>query len=122
CTFPDGLTGELNDMLKCTEQRFYLPHGSMMKLHEINFSANYPSQDMDMNEEVKRLIVREDLASLQDWVNEWGSFITAHQTRPDIVKKWVLNLLLDVEKMIQSLQGDEPDSNDSIAHRSIAEA
>lgn len=122
CTFPDGLTNELNEMLESAEQRFYLAHGSIVKLNQIRFSSNYPLHSLDMNEEVKRLIIREDLDGLQDWVSQWETFISAHQFRPDMVKKWVLSLLLDVEKMIQSMQNFESHSIDSAVHHAIVQA
>ncbi|MEK4249424.1 response regulator transcription factor [Paenibacillus sp. FSL W7-1287] len=119
CTFPEGLSNELNTMLDSSEQRFYLAHGSIAKLNESRFSTHYPLHSMDMNEEVKRLLIREDQVGLQDWVYHWATFISAHQFQPNLVKKWVLSLLLDLEKMLQSLQNFESDSIDSVVHRSI---
>ncbi len=40
CKFPDGLSGELQDMLAASVQRFYLPPGSIAKAGELQFSAN----------------------------------------------------------------------------------
>lgn len=122
CTFPDGLSSELNELPDSSEQRFYLSHGSIVKLHEHEFSSNDPTNEVGVHEEVKRLIIREDLDGLQDWVEQWESHIAAQQFQPNIVKKWALSLVLDVEKMIQSLQEDESDSLDAAAHHAIAQA
>src|SRR5690606_15399416 len=122
CTFPDDLTAVLNTMLEASEERFYLSHSSIARLHEARFSTNYPLDAMNMNEEVKRLIIREDLAGLQDWAQHWEALITAHRYRPDVVKSWVLSLLLDMEKMLQSLQSFESNFIDSAIHRSIVQA
>lgn len=122
CTFPNGLTSVLNELLESSVQRFYLTYGSTAKMNQIRYSANYPLNSMDMIQEVKRLIIREDLIGLTDWVYQWKTFISVQQFHPGIVRKWVLSLLLDVEKMIQSMQNFESDSIDSAVHRSIVQA
>lgn len=122
CKFPDDFTVELNKMLESSDQRFYLTHGSIAKLNQIRFSTNYPLNDMTMIEEVKRLIIREDAVGLQDWVYRWRNLISDHLIRPDLVKKWALNLLLEVEKMIQSFHHFASEPVDTVFHRSISRA
>lgn len=123
CTFPDGLTGELNAMLAYSAQRFYLKPGSIIEQKQISFSAEYPLlHAMDSIQALKRLILHEDLHGLDAWVQNWTSMISKHQYEPDMVKQWVRDLLFEVEKMIRSLQHVELESMESVVHRSIAEA
>lgn len=122
CKFPDGLIGELQDMLAASVQRFYLPPGSIAKAGELQFSAMDPAEDMEKHEEVKRLILREDQAGIEAWVERWESCVSEHQVHPDSVKKWVLSLLLEVEKMVQALQDFETDSIDPAVHHAISQA
>lgn len=122
CTFPNGLPVELNHMLASSAKRFYLEHGSIRKMNQIEFSAQDLDHSFDWIQEVKQLIIREDRIGLKDWVYRWKWIISERQLRPSIVKKWVLSLLFDVENMIQSIQNFDPESIDSPVHRSIVDA
>lgn len=122
CTFPDGLTGELHHLLSSAAQRFYLEHGTISKKGQIRFSTEDPFPSIEGMQEIKRLILREDLTGLKDWVDQWKKYISKHQCHPDLVKQRVLSLLLDVEQMIRSLQPVHSESIDSALHRRIVEA
>lgn len=123
CTFPDGLTGELNAMLKYSEQRFYLEPGSMVEKKQIHFSAEYPFlQFMDSVQTLKRLILQEDLHGLDAWIQNWTSTVSLHQYQPSTVKQWARDLLFEVERMIQLLQDVESGSVEAVVNHSITKA
>lgn len=124
CTFPDGLPAHLHQLLQASEHRFYLPHSSIIKYHDMDLSSpdEHVVLESEQSEEVKRLIIREDEDGLQEWVHRWEQDITHRRIAPDMVKKHALGLLLDVEKMILSLQDDGSDSVDSALHHQIGQA
>jgi len=120
CMFPDGLSGELNAMLGQSTQRFYLESGSMIEKKQIKFSEKFPFlHSIDSAQALKRFILSEDLNGLDYWVDHWMNTVSEHQYQPDMVKRWVHDLLFEVERMIQSLHEVELKSTESIVHHSI---
>lgn len=123
CAFPNDLTAELNEMIESVDQRFYLESGSISEKKQTIFSTeNLFTSYVDMTQTVKSFIIKEDEDGLKKWVIHLTTLFVEKKYNPKIVKKFVLSILFEVEKMIHSMQRLESEVTEPFVDESIHEA
>ncbi|MCU6792091.1 response regulator [Paenibacillus sp. WQ 127069] len=119
---PQQLKANLLKLLNTLEHRFYLPEGYIGVIKEEEFSKadlfTYFSQAL---EEIKQLILQEDVQGMEEAASRWMSFVEKERFPPDMVKEWVLKLLLDMRVKFKSLQKFQTNYSVEVLHSTMSE-
>nr|WP_263323635.1 response regulator [Neobacillus sp. Marseille-Q6967] len=97
---------ELSLLKNCTHQSFYMKPGT---IDERKDTQAAPSEDLfsmydEAAAEMRELIMLRDEDRIHYYVNKWISFLEEKQFPPEMVKDWVLKLLLDLRVKLHALQ------------------
>jgi two-component system, response regulator YesN len=106
CTNMDEFKRELLQLINCSHQRFYLKPGTIVERKE---PKEAPTEDLfsrydEAAAEMRELIILRDEARITEYVNKWVTFLEEKQFAPELVKDWVLKLLLDLRIKLHALQ------------------
>lgn len=119
---PRELKANLLKLLNTLEHRFYLAEGFIGVIPEEGFTKadlfTYFSQAL---EEIKQLILQEDAQGMEDAAAKWMSYVEKHRFPPDMVKEWVLKLLLDMRVKFKSLQKFQTNYSVEVLHSTMIE-
>lgn len=101
---PNVLQTNLNLLLNSKDQRFYLQQGEIASFipkfyNEDDLFAKYHQAMIEF-----RTRLMEQPEKMEETIKRWISVIRHHQYAPEVVKDWVLKLLLDIRLKIQALQ------------------
>jgi two-component system, response regulator YesN len=114
---------ELFQLINCVHQSFYLKPGSIVEQKE---PQEAPTEDLfsrydEAAAEMRELIMLRDEARINEFVTKWISFLEDKQFAPELVKDWVLKLLLDLRVKLHALQLFRSQQNVDYMHNEIFE-
>ncbi|WP_419954479.1 response regulator transcription factor [Neobacillus niacini] len=97
---------ELVHLINGCHQRFYLKPGTIVEQKE---AREAPTEDLfsrydEAAAEMRELIMLRDEARIAEYVTKWVNFLEENQFAPELVKDWVLKLLLDLRVKLHALQ------------------
>lgn len=119
---PHQLKANLLKLLNTLEHRFYLPQGYIGVIKEEEFSkADLFTYFSEALEEIKQLILQEDVQGMEEAASKWMSFVEKERFPPDMVKEWVLKLLLDMRVKFKSLQKFQTNYSVEVLHSTMSE-
>ena len=106
CTNMREFKQELLNLLDCSHQSFYLKPGTIVERKK---PQEAPTEDLfskydEAATEMRELIMLKDENKINDYVNKWTTFLEENQFSPELVKDWVLKLLLDLRAKLHALQ------------------
>jgi two-component system, response regulator YesN len=106
CTNMPEFKQELLLLLNCSHQSFYLNPGTIVERKE---PKEAPTEDLfskydEAAAEMRELIMLRDESRISEYVNKWVAFLEERQFAPELVKDWVLKLLLDLRVKLHALQ------------------
>lgn len=106
CSTMKEFKQELGLLLNSGNQSFYLQSGAIVERKE-TFEA--PTEDLfskydEAASEMRELILLRDEDSITRFVSKWISYLKQNQFPPELVKDWVLKLLLDLRVKLHALQ------------------
>ncbi|MBO1510681.1 response regulator transcription factor [Metabacillus bambusae] len=105
CENQEVLKSELTSLLKTTNQRYYMEFCSIDKKRPItNSNENIFSWYDHASVEIRQLIIEKDVNRVVPTVTSWIKIFQEKQFSSEIVKDWVLKLLLDVNLKLKALQ------------------
>ncbi|ASN06695.1 response regulator transcription factor [Virgibacillus necropolis] len=108
CEFPKSLVKQLKLMISTSDQRFYIEGGSITPMEQTNFSLeDIFTYYVAAEQELKMLTVQEDIESLEKSIHKWISFIYENRYQPNVVKKWVTKILIDINLKFNIMQDFE---------------
>ncbi len=97
---------EVITLITSKHQSFYMEPGAIVdkvSLQESQTEELYSKYD-EAAREMRELIMLRDPTRIPVFVTKWTSFLKDHQFPPEMVKDWVLKLLLDLRGKLQALQ------------------
>lgn len=102
---PAALKQNLYELLAAKEQRFYMSHGQVKSLAVCTPGQSdlFACYDEALGQ-FRDLLVAGDRDGLAEAVRFWFEEISKRRYPPEMVKDWVLKLLLDLKLKLQSLQ------------------
>ncbi|TLS51851.1 response regulator [Paenibacillus antri] len=122
CRTPEQTKIGLTALLTETGQRFYMERG------EIASFARFEPTEGDLfayydeaSERFRESIAKRDPAEVKAKVGEWIEFLKKAKYAPEIVKDWMLKLLLDIRLKHQSLHSFRSSKSAESLHKDIAE-
>jgi two-component system, response regulator YesN len=106
CTNMLEFKQELLQLVNGCHQRFYLKPGTIIERKE---PKEAPTEDLfsrydEAAAEMRELIMLRDEARITEYVNKWVTFLEEKQFAPELVKDWILKLLLDLRIKLHALQ------------------
>jgi two-component system, response regulator YesN len=106
CTSMQEFKQELLQLLHCSHQRFYMKPGNIIERKE---QQEAPTEDLfsrydEAAAEMRELIMLREEARITEYVNKWVGILEEKQFPPELVKDWVLKLLLDLRIKLHALQ------------------
>ncbi|OLS40912.1 response regulator [Bacillus sp. MRMR6] len=122
CTNILELKQELVHLLDSTHQSFYLEPGSIVEMKkQLDITSNLFSVYDEAAAEMRELILKKEDARVIIFVEKWTSFLEEKQYPPELVKDWVLKLLLDLRVKLQALQFFRSDHPIESIHNEVLE-
>ncbi|MEH7010882.1 response regulator [Neobacillus niacini] len=106
CTSMLEFKQELLNLINCSHQSFYIKPGTIV---ERKNPKEAPMEDLfskydEAAAEMRELIMLKDEDRMTDFVTKWITFLEENQFPPELVKDWVLKLLLDLRVKLHALQ------------------
>jgi two-component system, response regulator YesN len=124
CTSLVEFKQEVITLMNSKHQTFYLEPGSMVvtvKRQEESQTEELLSKYDVAAAEMRELIMLRDEQRIPGFVNKWTMFLKQYQFPPEMVKDWVLKLLLDLRGKLQALQFFRTDHSVEHMHKEILE-
>ncbi|MFD0675799.1 MULTISPECIES: response regulator transcription factor [unclassified Paenibacillus] len=122
CSHPMELKANLLKLLHTWDHRFYLPEGFIGAITEEEFTkADLFTYFLQALEEMKQLILHEDAQGLEEAAARWMSFVEKERFPPEMIKEWVLKLLLDMRVKFKSLQKFQTNYSVEVLHSTMSE-
>ncbi|NOU93931.1 AraC family transcriptional regulator [Paenibacillus sp. LMG 31456] len=119
---PLELKANLLKLLNTLEHQFYLSEGYIGVINEEEFTKadlfTFFSQAL---EEMKQLILQEDAQGLEEAADRWMAFVEKERFPPEMIKEWVLKLLLDMRVKFKSLQKFQTNYSVEVLHSTMSE-
>jgi two-component system response regulator YesN len=104
CEFPKGLPNQLKMLIDTADQRFYMDCGSIAEWEQHPFTAEISLVPYkEALQEFKSLLLQEGQIGLEKSVERWMLLIAERKYHPKVVKEWILNVFLDMERMVRSI-------------------
>lgn len=122
CSAPEQLKIKLKELLASGTQRFYMREGSIVK----KCIAPKPQQDLfayydQANSELREVLMGKRQEAVAAVVERWIELIREQEFAPEVVKDWMLKLLLDQKLKWQSLQFIRPNYSTDTLHKEIVD-
>jgi two-component system response regulator YesN len=122
CASPEELKQNLNELLESGAQRFYLEAGDIVKKRPVS----KPQKDLfafydQANTELREVLKGKDAGIVTTVVEHWVSFLKEQEYAPELVKDWMLKLLLDLKLKLQSLHFIRPGYSAETLHKEIVD-
>ncbi|MFF2446402.1 response regulator [Neobacillus sp. NPDC058068] len=96
---------EVSHLVNGKYQSFYMEPGSIQKSSVVQpFSDDLFSKYDEAAADFRGLILSKDEREITPFVEKWVSFIGEKRYSPEIVKEWILKLLLDLKVKLKALQ------------------
>jgi two-component system response regulator YesN len=119
-----GMKGQLQGLLKALEQQLYLAENAVLSLREIE-EIKGNSDDLDKyfalaSDEFRRAIY-EGSEEIHATVVTWMGRIREGRYPPAQVKDWMLNILLDIQMKLKSLQHFQSNFSMEVLHQTISQ-
>ncbi|WP_050184031.1 response regulator transcription factor [Domibacillus robiginosus] len=112
---------ELLSFILNAEQRFYMKQGSIVK-NEVSESRTkddvftwYEEASVDF----RNLILEKEMDRVQFVVKKWSQFLQDKQFPPEMVKDWLLKMLLDIKMKTKALQFLDVRDPDDYLHQQV---
>lgn len=120
CTNSKGFKQELSLLLESKHQSFYLEPGTIVERKK----AQVQNEDLfsrydEAAKEMRELVMLRDEDRIPHFVDKWIGFLDEKQYPPELVKDWVLKLLLDLRVKLQALQFFRSDKTVESLHNEI---
>lgn len=118
----ENLQSEIIYLLASKKHRFYMTPCSILKRNEENivrFDEDLFSYYDDAAVEVRNLIYKKEVNNIQPFVSKWLTFVRENDFNPDVVKEWVLKLLLELKLKLKALQYFQSTFKVEILHQEI---
>lgn len=111
---------ELTSLLDHTHQRFYMKHCTIEKKQAKSKSNEslFAWYDEASNE-IRQLIIEKDMQKVKPLVKKWIEIFEEKEYGSEIVKDWVLKLLLDLKVRLKALQFFGTNSSDEVLHEEV---
>ncbi|MPY18843.1 response regulator transcription factor [Paenibacillus glucanolyticus] len=126
CASPEGLKLGLNELLACEHQRFYLEPGevsrslgSREKPGLGRASDPFVHYEQASSELRESLLSKDAFDAVRDTADRWIAWIQENRFAPELVKDWVLKLLLDMKLRLHLLQSLSPAYTADALHKEI---
>ncbi|QGQ44961.1 response regulator transcription factor [Metabacillus sediminilitoris] len=120
CTSIEQLVQRLKGMITTSSQRFYMRFGYFGLVEQEDFTAeNIFSCYTDAMQELKSLIIQEDVEELEKSLRKWVSFIEEKRYHPESVREWMMKIFLDIKLKFNSMQNFESTYSVSVSDHFI---
>ncbi|MGM0876206.1 MAG: response regulator transcription factor [Bacillota bacterium] len=121
CKLTSELVKQLKMMINTSDQRFYMKNGSIGRMEQLNFSSeNIFACYMEAMQELKSLIMQEDVDGLEKSIQKWMSYIEKNRYHPNVVREWIMKIVLEIKLKFNSLQNFESTFSVSVTDNLIA--
>jgi two-component system, response regulator YesN len=111
---------ELNRLLQSTNQRFYMGKYSIEKKQpESKLSEGLFSLYDQASVEIRQLIIEKDIDKVTHTLTKWTDLFQEKEYSSELVKDWVLKLLLDLKVKLKALQFFGVNYSDEVLHEEI---
>lgn len=122
CRTPQALQKELADLLSCGGQRFYLDKGSVVKKRHPQYADIELFRLYDQaREEFRHMLLDRQKDASSAVVRRWTDYFRNHPQPPEMIKDWVLKLLLDLKLKVHSMQFFQVPSSAEALHREMSD-
>ncbi|MBP1915769.1 two-component system response regulator YesN [Lederbergia galactosidilyticus] len=118
---PEDLQFELTNLLASNTQRFYMEPSAIMRrkeTHDHNTEDLFHYYDQAAVE-LRRLIFKKEIRNIPPYVTKWLDFIQENTFHPEVIKEWILKLLLELKIKLKALQYFQTSFNLEILHKEI---
>ncbi|WP_129731972.1 response regulator transcription factor [Ectobacillus funiculus] len=120
CTNLITFKQELTLLLNSEHQSFYMESGTIVEKK----AAEATNEDLfsrydEAAAEMRELVMLRDEGRITTFVAKWSAFLEEKQFPPEIVKDWVLKLVLDLRVRLQALQFFRSDYTVECLHNEI---
>lgn len=122
CDTPEILKQRLNELLGNEEQRFYLEPGEITKKRsttEFNSGQNLFAYYDQTSSELREVLLGKRPAKAREVADVCMSLIKKEKYPSEMVKDWMLKLLLDIKLKLYSLQSIRPSYSADTLHKEI---
>lgn len=118
---PEKLQVELKNLLASKTQRFYMESSSIIRKDD---TLNTSNEDLfhyydQAAMELRRIIFKKEIRNITPYVTRWLQFIKANTFHPEMVKEWILKLLLELKMKLKALQYFQSSFNMEILHKEM---
>ncbi|MCU6791968.1 response regulator [Paenibacillus sp. WQ 127069] len=118
----DELKLGLKGLLGSSAQRFYLGEGEIARQQDRGLVKAHVFSFYDKaNEEFRDILIDKREAALLPTIQRWMNVFKEQSCPPEMVKDWVLKLLLDLKLKLQSLQHFRSTYSVDVMHKDILE-
>lgn len=115
-----SLKKELEDLLNCTNQRFYMNIGRIEnKQVEGELSESLYVWYDKASVEIRQLIIERDSKKVVTTVTSWITTFKEKKVPSEVVKDWILKLLLDLKLRLKTLNLFDANYSDEVLHEKI---
>lgn len=117
-----GLKKELSQLENDRKISFYSEPGSIMGKSSIHKQKEDVFTRYDeAASDIRELILLRDQGKIVPIVNKWISYLEVQKFPPDLVKEWILKLLLDLKVKLQALQFFHSEHQVDCLHQELIE-
>ncbi|NHN29080.1 helix-turn-helix domain-containing protein [Paenibacillus agricola] len=119
------LKEHLQELLKSLGHRFFLPETSVIWLKDVlPYQAGIRELDYHFaqaSDEFRQVIFEENLEQVPQVVRLWMERVRANRYHPELVKEWLLNILLEIQMKLKSLQQFQTTFSSEVLHHTLSQ-
>ncbi|MDL4843167.1 response regulator transcription factor [Aquibacillus rhizosphaerae] len=118
---PEELQFEITNLLAAKRQRFYMKNCVILKINDVEeqYSKDLFAYYDEATVELRNLIFQKQVNHIDPFVTKWLQFMKENAFPPELVKEWVLKLLLELKVKLKALQYFQSSFNMEIIHQEI---
>lgn len=117
---PEDFKKELFLFLDAKHQRFYLQPGTIVKREFIHTETEVLfSKYVEASADFRELFLKRDESLIIPTVTKWMTYLEEKKLPPELVKEWLLKLLLDLKVKLHALQSFRPGNPIECLHDEI---
>ncbi|WP_394185844.1 response regulator transcription factor [Metabacillus halosaccharovorans] len=110
----------LQTLLNSTNQRFYIENCTIEKKRAETKTSDSLFEWYDKaSNEIRQLIIKKDTAEVTPLITKWMDIFKEKQYSSEMVKDWVLKLLLDLKVKLKTLQFFGTNTSNEVLHEEI---
>ena len=120
CSSLTGIKQELSLLLNAKHQSFYMQPGTILKRAAVQATKeDLFSRYDEVSSDFRDLLLMKDESMIVPVVSKWIKYLEEKKYPPELVKEWILKLLIDLKVKLHALQLFRQDHDVECLHQEI---